>query len=314
MIWIVLIVLLVLTALLVAPALFRASNVTAKDALTRELEASKHQLSQIDAEIASGFLDAEGAGRARRAMERRILMLGERLDALNSGKSEPSLPTWLKFAVPAGLVVITAGLYPLVGAPFYAEQTNGERQLTPEEQAIANMSSAELEALLIQRIAQAAPNDPTGYVFLGRVRMDLGKFDEALDSYRTALELSDNHPQIAAELQQAEAFIASQRGEAPPNSAAPDIANNETANAIREMSPEEQQAQIRAMVDGLAVRLEDNPDDLQGWLRLIRARTVLGDAELARTHLSDAQAALAGNSEALTAINQLADELGLATE
>lgn len=311
MIWIVLIVLLALTALLVAPALFRASNITAKDALTRELAASKHQLSQIDAEIASGFLDAEGAGRARRAMERRILTLGERLEALNAGKGEPALPNWLKFAVPIALVVITAGLYPLIGAPFYKPQETSNRTLTPEEQAIANMSSEELEALLIKRIDEAAPDDPTGYVFLGRVRMDLGKFDEALEAYRKALELSDNHPQVAAELAQAENFIARQRGEAPPNSAAPDINNNETANAIREMSPEEQQAQIRAMVDGLAVRLEDNPDDLQGWLRLIRARTVLGDTDLAKTHLTDARAAFENDPAAQNALDQLAQEIGL---
>ena len=77
------------------------------------------------------------------------------------------------------------------------------------------------------------------------------------------------------------------------------------------MSPEEQQAQIRAMVDGLAVRLEDNPDDLQGWLRLIRARTVLGDAEMARQHLSDAREAFDGDDAAMNSLSQIENELGL---
>ncbi|MBX3479923.1 MAG: c-type cytochrome biogenesis protein CcmI [Caulobacter sp.] len=36
---------------------------------------------------------------------------------------------------------------------------------------------------------------------------------------------------------------------------------------------------IQAMVDGLAARLEANPDDPDGWARLIRAYAVLGDAE-----------------------------------
>ena len=153
MIWIVLLILLAVAALMVAPTLFRPSTVTAKDALSRELEASKHQLAQIEAEIASGFLDEEGAGRARRAMQRRVLKLGERLDALNKGKDEPSLPSWMKFAVPATLIIVTAGLYPFIGAPFYSPSNPADQpELTPEQQAIANMSSEELEALLLQRI------------------------------------------------------------------------------------------------------------------------------------------------------------------
>ena len=38
---------------------------------------------------------------------------------------------------------------------------------------------------------------------------------------------------------------------------------------------------IRSMVSGLAERLEDEPDDLDGWLRLGRAYIVLGDTEAA---------------------------------
>jgi cytochrome c-type biogenesis protein CcmH len=34
---------------------------------------------------------------------------------------------------------------------------------------------------------------------------------------------------------------------------------------------------IRGMVDGLAARLAQNPDDVEGWVRLARARMVLGD-------------------------------------
>ena len=37
--------------------------------------------------------------------------------------------------------------------------------------------------------------------------------------------------------------------------------------------------QIQAMVDGLAARLKDSPDDPAGWTRLIRSRLVLGDVK-----------------------------------
>ncbi|MAK61576.1 MAG: c-type cytochrome biogenesis protein CcmI [Ponticaulis sp.] len=313
MIWLVFILLLALAAFLVTPALFRPSSVTAKDALTRELAASKHQLSQIDAEVASGFLDEEGAGRARRAMERRILKLGDRLDALNAGKDEPALPTWMKFAVPATIIVVSAGLYPLVGDPFYTPNPTNDRNLSPEEQAIADMTPAGLEAMLIQRIEQSGQGDPTGYVFLGRIRMDMGKYDEALSSYETALNLSQNHPQIVSEYNQALAFVARQRGEEPPSSSAPQI-DDQDVQAMNELSADQQQERIRGMVDGLAARLQDDPNDLQGWLRLIRARTVLGETDLAAASLSAARTTFEGDSEALSALNQLGDELGLDAE
>lgn len=310
MIWFVFLLLLALAAFLVTPALFRPSSVTAKDALTRELEASKDQLSQIEAEVASGFLDEEGAGRARRAMERRILKLGDRLDALNAGKDEPALPNWIKFAVPATLIVVTAALYPLIGDPFYSPNRNAERGLTPEEQAIADMTPAELEAMLLQRIEQSGTTDPTGYVFLGRIRMDMGKFDEALEAYQTAVTLSENHPQIVQEYQQAQNYVARQRGEAPPSSSAPQI-DDQDVQAMNELSAEQQQERIRSMVDGLASRLQDDPDDLQGWLRLIRARTVLGETDLAAASLTAARTNYEDDEASLAALNQLANELGL---
>ena len=55
--------------------------------------------------------------------------------------------------------------------------------------------------------------------------------------------------------------------------------------AAQSMSPEERQAMIRGMVDRLATRLEENPNDKEGWIRLARAYDVLGEtakAEAAR--------------------------------
>ena len=38
---------------------------------------------------------------------------------------------------------------------------------------------------------------------------------------------------------------------------------------------------IRGMVEGLAARLEENPDDAEGWRRLARSYAVLGEPEKA---------------------------------
>ncbi|MSP51021.1 MAG: c-type cytochrome biogenesis protein CcmI [Alphaproteobacteria bacterium] len=46
--------------------------------------------------------------------------------------------------------------------------------------------------------------------------------------------------------------------------------------AAQKMAPEDRQQMIRDMVEGLAVRLEENPNDAEGWQRLARAYGVLG--------------------------------------
>jgi cytochrome c-type biogenesis protein CcmH len=51
--------------------------------------------------------------------------------------------------------------------------------------------------------------------------------------------------------------------------------------AAAQMSPQERTQMVRGMVDRLAARLQENPDDLDGWRRLARAYDVLGEAEKA---------------------------------
>lgn len=51
--------------------------------------------------------------------------------------------------------------------------------------------------------------------------------------------------------------------------------------AAQDMSPEERQEMIRGMVAGLAARLEESPDDVEGWRRLARSQEVLGEPEAA---------------------------------
>jgi len=52
--------------------------------------------------------------------------------------------------------------------------------------------------------------------------------------------------------------------------------------AAQSMSPEERQAMIRGMVGRLAARLEQNPNDQEGWARLAHAYDVLGETEKAQ--------------------------------
>jgi cytochrome c-type biogenesis protein CcmH len=65
-----------------------------------------------------------------------------------------------------------------------------------------------------------------------------------------------------------------------------------------------QMAMIRGMVDGLAARLKANPDDPEGWVRLVRAYAVLGEAGSRDAALAQAKARYARDPAVL---NQLAE-------
>ncbi len=95
---------------------------------------------------------------------------------------------------------------------------------------------------------------------------------------------------------------------APPAMGAP---TGPAAAGIAALPPEQRIAAIRGMVDGLAARLAENGRDPEGWLRLIRAYTVLGDQDKAKTALADARKGLGGDAAALQQIDQLAKQLGL---
>ncbi len=71
----------------------------------------------------------------------------------------------------------------------------------------------------------------------------------------------------------------------PPASAAPSPTTlgptAEEVEAAQKMSAGDQQQMIRGMVNRLAERLQNEPDDLEGWKRLERAYRVLGENDKA---------------------------------
>jgi len=82
----------------------------------------------------------------------------------------------------------------------------------------------------------------------------------------------------------------------------PPALDKNTVAAVKNMSASDQQAMIRSMVDRLDKRLTANGDDLNGWLQLARARTVLGQKDAARKALARAEAHFKGDTPALARI------------
>jgi cytochrome c-type biogenesis protein CcmH len=81
--------------------------------------------------------------------------------------------------------------------------------------------------------------------------------------------------------------------------------------AAKDMSEGDRGAMIRGMVERLATRLKQNGDDVEGWLRLVRAYMVMGDRDKAKNALSDARQAVANDAERLRQLNEGLKNLGL---
>jgi len=260
------------------------------------LDEARRQRATVDLDEAEGRLTPQAAHEAREALDRRILAL---LDAETSDEGAPDIKSAALFIVPAVLLLGGVGIYSQIGSPAYEPISFAEFQA----QQVAELPDT-LEELVVELRArlEADPNPPVdGYVLLARSYLRLGDPQSALDAYQTAIQLSGGAEAIVEERDQV-IRILEQRA------AAPQI-DPEARAQIEAMSPEEQAAMIAGMVDGLAVRLEQDPSDLEGWMRLIRARAVMGDFDQVRADLATAQQTFPPESQEGQMLAQLAAEL-----
>lgn len=96
-------------------------------------------------------------------------------------------------------------------------------------------------------------------------------------------------------------------GEAPSFAGGPSAADV----AAQTMDPAGRQAMIETMVQRLAARLDQDGSDLGGWLKLVKAYSVLDRKDDALKALARAKSQFTGNAQALQQLDQLAAELGL---
>ena len=131
-------------------------------------------------------------------------------------------------------------------------------------------------------------SDPRALYFLALADYQAGREEDALEAWSA---LGRSAPIDAPWLPAVQARIAETARELgedprdwlPPQAAAAAAAargpSSDDVAAAQQMTPEERQDMIRGMVANLAARLEDEPNDVEGWRRLARSREVLGDTE-----------------------------------
>jgi len=148
-------------------------------------------------------------------------------------------------------------------------------------------------------VLRAAPDEPRAHYYLGLAKAQAGDARGALQAWVDLIAVSPPDAPWVADVRREIRGVAEAAGIdagtlAPspdlPGSAVTDL-GEEDMRAAEGMSAEERDAMIRAMVEGLALRLEDEPDDADGWRRLARAYQVLGEPDKARDALRRAEAA-----------------------
>lgn len=182
----------------------------------------------------------------------------------------------------------------------------GEAQTQAAEGSVTPAAQRDFHAALSRD-----PQHPGARYYLGLARLQEGDVRGAYDDwYGLAAEapsdagwldlvqrrLRELAPRLGIALAEA---VPPARPAAAAGAAGP---SREQMDAAQQMSDAERTEMIRGMVDRLAQRLEENPDDAEGWLRLARAREVLGETDAAREALRRAVALQPGRVEARVAL------------
>ena len=167
--------------------------------------------------------------------------------------------------------------------------------------AAGGVVTSEAKAEFERAIALNADEVKASY-FLGVAAEQDGRTAEAASIWRAMLARAPTNAPWRPLVQAALARVG--------GSAAPTLSDDAMA-AAKDMNETDRGAMIRGMVERLASRLKQNGDDVEGWLRLVRAYMVMGDRDKARSALIDARQAVANDAERLRQLNEGLKNIGL---
>ncbi len=278
------------------------TRATSSDRFDGELAIYRDQLAEIERERAAGTIPESEATAARLEIERRILAAAD--DARAASAPSPALHRLLPPALALAIPLFALGLYLKIGhpglpaAPFVAgaaaptDQPMDIARLVAEARARVssqpddpNAQAALGEALTLEAdgtVPQAAveafnkalarqPDDPRALYYLGLHEAQSGDSRAALKRWQELEEKSPPNAPFLPMLRTEIARVAKSAGLEMPKP------TREQQDAMAALTPEQRQEAIRGMVEGLAARMKENPQDRGGWLRLANAWKVLGE-------------------------------------
>lgn len=216
-------------------------------------------------------------------------------------------PVYLRLGRYADAVRARQNALRLLGASAEREADLGEALVAAGNGVITADAKAAFERALVRDA-----KDIKARYFIGLAAEQDGRRDEAAKLWGA---LVADAPRDAPWLDFVRQALARVGGTVPPpTTAAPTAPGPSAADvaASQQMSEGDRNEMIRGMVARLADRLKDQPNDVEGWLRLLRAYMVLGQREKAMEAAEDARRTFTAEPDKLRQIDELAKGLGLA--
>lgn len=144
--------------------------------------------------------------------------------------------------------------------------------------------------VLLARIAEDEM-DYEAWIALARAEAGAGDTDAAADTLAEARRTFQSAPFLLQKIAETERALGLDLVAPVRGPTAEDVAG------AASMTETDRDQMIRGMVAGLAARLEDQPNNPEGWAMLIRSYGVLGDTDAADAALSRAEELLGGTAE-----------------
>lgn len=197
---------------------------------------------------------------------------------------------------------------------------NALRLLGEDPTRLANLGEAlvNAEAGVIKAQAREAferalaldENHPKARFYLAQALEQDGDTDAARAAYE---EIARRSPANAPWMGLVNERLVAVGGEplAPRENPFAGAPGSEAGAALAALPEADRLAAIGGMVEGLASRLKEEGGTADEWVRLLRSYAVLGARDKAQDALADARMALAGDAQALSALDAAAAEMGL---
>jgi cytochrome c-type biogenesis protein CcmH len=190
----------------------------------------------------------------------------------------------------------------------------GEAIMRAQEGIVTSEAKSNFE-----RAQQLDPDDPRANFFLALALMQSGKDAEAIAAFE---DFGRRSPADAPWIDAIKAQIATMKGvsvsevtietaQAHPQS---QLGNPsaEDIEAAAELNSEDRMAMIASMVASLGEKLKDEPDNFEGWQRLIRSYKVLGRDDDAKEALGTAFKTFASDTDQGKVLVELAKQMQIA--
>ncbi len=180
-------------------------------------------------------------------------------------------------------------------------------------------------ATAFEKALKLDPSDPRARYFLA-VQKDLrGDHKAAIEDWAALLRDTPRGAPWQADLQRTISQSAARHkielpegvlaaAAAPVATAAIPGPTAEQMAAASSIPPSQQDEMVRGMVERLAARLASNPRDADGWIRLMRSRSVLKDAAGAKEALRSGLGAFKDDAATQSRLRSAAAQLGIPAE